>query len=473
MGNRSRSSYRWRASALTPAAAGQLCSAYEWSGLIDESLEFGKAETRPKDICRAFARTRYWATYNWLVGAVIALRLSFYDYGFRLVGESKAETAKIKEWLEEEDNGTTQPSRAQQVYAYVQDVWNEWLLNDNVISFWRDGTRMKPRPIVLPPEDHKYSDEFGEEILHLKHGLPPSRIDMMKSLTARQKQELKSSSVIKLTKEGALLSGGEVVDIGFHFEVLKRARIGVGLGWPRMCPVFKACAQAESLEASDELRAYASRKLYEKHTMGHEIRNGTHAGLKTHFLTDARSKAVEQKVKDKKGLVHLMTNFDHAVDWLQPDPKFFEGKKYASSIERLLLWSMPLGQMIFAKGVAPFLFEILKVQALKERELVGRHLERTIAEAFEPPAPVKVQWSVRCFKDMRTATDLIKQGLASGPVSQEAFLEEAGLDVETERERKAKEAELPDDVTLPKFDKDHGQQPAKPPGRKRGSPDTT
>jgi hypothetical protein len=230
-----------------------------------------------------------------------------------------------------------------------------------------------------------------------------------------------------------------------------------------------------ALEAGDRLLGEECRVLLKQHRLGHEIRTGPHAGSSVHFIKKQRADEVEKRLKGKTGKVEITTNFDHQIEHVYLDPKFFAANKYDGVERRLIWWSSPLGQMILARGgVAPFLMEILRVQALDARSLVGPYVTAVINEAFRPPVRIGVDWSTRVFRDGRIAAELLKFGLTTGPLSQRTFREEAGYDDEQEREQKQAEAEQPDAEKLPVFDASHGTRPAAPnakqPGRPAGTP---
>lgn len=388
---------------------------------------------------------RYYRDYNWFVIAVLGLRRGFYNFGCKLALEDSGSQNKFNNW--EKKHGPT-------VKTYIRDVWNEFLGINNAISFWRTGG---PRPIVLPPEKCRYDDRFGIERLFVRHGLTPAEID---ELPAKLRKLYTGKTEIEILPED-----------GQFFKVLKEAPMGHGLSKPGMASVFAPLKQIEGMEAGDNVLAHESRMLVKQHLFGHEIKSGPKAGSPQHFLHKSTSDAAQRGFKGAVGLVEVFTNFDQTIKHHYVDPKWFDTKKYDGAERRILWWSLPLGQMVMARGgVAPFLMNLLQVQAEDARELVLPHLVEVINKAFDPPYALTVKWSNRVFRESRLATDLLKMGLQIGPISQRTFREEAGFDDIEERERKRIEALQPEAETWPIFEPSQGKLKGQP-GRTRGTPD--
>jgi hypothetical protein len=403
----------------------------------------------------AFIRAKHWYRYNLFIQAIVDLRLAFYNYGMALKPmtsgrQQPTEGGGFEKWWE---------ANGEAVRRFVREVWLEFLVQSNVISFWRDGTALA---MLLPLEKCDYDDTFGQERLKFRHGLTSEQIGKLED--AKLQERYRRTSEIELDPA-----------FGENFKVLKLERVGNGLGWPALATVLTACEQMAALEAGDRLLGEECRVLLKQHRLGHEIRTGPHAGSSVHFIKKQRAEEVEKRLKGKAGKVEITTNFDHQIEHVYLDPRFFAATKYDGVERRLIWWSSPLGQMIVTRGgVAPFLMDILRVQALEARALIGPYVTQVINEAFQPPVKVSVEWSTRVFRDGRIAAELLKFGLTTGPLSQRTFREEAGYDDEQEREHKRAEAEQLDAEKLPVFDASHGTRPAAPnakqPGRPAGTP---
>jgi hypothetical protein len=422
-------------------------------------LAFGQ-DNPQQNIEDSFGKARYWFRNNWLVQNIILLRYVFFNFGFKIKAIDKADQPKVDVWLARRMPGVKKKiTIEQELKRYGRDAWLELLTLQNVIGVWAE----EGRPLVFPAEDCEFTDVFGAEVLTIETNLTRETIGRMKGLSAAEKDALlnvNATGKLKLTHGNG----------AFSFDVVKREKIGKGLSWPGLATIFTTCAQNESLEVGDAVMAHMMRRVYELHKKGHEIKSGPHAGFSTHFLKPDYAKKTESNIKGKVGHVAMCVNFDHTVDFPRPDPKHFDAKRYASAIERIKLWGLPLAQMILDRALNPYQMDILKAQALGEREMMKDHLERIASECLKAPVPVAITWSNRCFRDSRLAADLLKYGMQWGPLSQTTFLDETGYDAETERENKDKESKLPKAQVEPLVDANHGKD-QKPAGKKRGTAD--
>jgi len=384
------------------------------------------------DFRRSLELARKFYQESWFVGPIMDMRIAFFNYGFKVQAAKKKDTKAINEWLENGDeimNGITD---------YVRDAWMEWMLFDNGVSFWlKDGSR----PIMLNLDQCNYKDAFGREILKYMHGIPDKEIDDL-ALPAELKKAMKANPEVELPEN--------------MYRVLKRVKMGMGFGWPRLMGIAKVMAQVESMEVGDNVLGYLCRFVWEQHKMGHAITSGPHAGFNNWFWKKERASAFKKETDGKIGHMRITTNFDHEIAFPYPDMAHFKTEKYQAAVDRLMWWAMPLGHMILAKTITPYLLDLLRTQAETERDIMGRHISAALNAALRPPAKIKVAWSSRIFRDNRIAADLLKFGLGGGPLSQRTFLEEAGFDAEEERARKREEAELTDDEKQPAYDPAHG-----------------
>ena len=416
---------------------------------------------------QVFYMTRNWFERQVFIRQIILLRFALYNYGFRLTGQDKKSSAAVKDWLAGKWYGIPIKKIMAQ---FVRDAWMEWLIQDNAIAIWRKragGTR----PLVYPVEHCSYSDDFGVERLSFAHGLAKTdinKLDKPGQLDTTERKELLSSKDINLEK-----TGNSATSKLFDFEVMKRARFGFGLAWPQLRTVFNTVGAWESLEMADWQLCDALRTVYEMHKIGHEIKNGPHAGSNAHFLKKVRAEAVRKLIGSSKNTLasvkRLIVNFDHAIEYPRPEPKHFEASRYAGMLDRLVYWAMPLSQMLFAKSVNPFLMPIFKAQATTERELVGAFIESVLVKTLGAPEQIKAEFSDDVFWDSRLLADVLKTGLVTGPLSQETWLNKSGFNAQRERELKDGENDLPMHQLTPVFDAAHGNNPG---GRKPGKGDS-
>ena len=410
---------------------------------------------------QVFYMTRNWFERQVFVRQIILLRFAIFNYGFKLTGGGGKKDKPVNDWLKEKWYGIPIQKIVTQ---FVRDAWMEWLIQDNVIAVWRKRTG-GTRPLVYPVEQCAYADDFGVERLSFAHGLTRSSIGSLK-LPKEEDKVLRESKDINLTK-----TANAADSTLFDFEVVKRSRFGFGLAWPQLRTIFNTVGAWESLELADWQLCDALRTVYELHKIGHEIKNGPHAGSSAHFLKKTRAEAVRKQIAPTKqtlaSVKRLIVNFDHAIEYPRPDEKHFKGERYSGMFDRLLYWSMPLGQMIFSKSVNPFLMPMLKAQAANERGFVGDFIKTVLVKTLGAPENIQVEFSDDVFWDTRLLADILKTGLTSGPISQTTWLESAGLNPERERERKDGESKLPKHQVTPIFDAAHGDQK---PGDKGGRP---
>jgi hypothetical protein len=449
---------------VEPSARGnrrsEICSSehVDFSSLDRQRIEGVYYGTESSDDLKAaIVKARYFSRRNLFIRAVNKTRLAFLNAGFCLVpaeGANKKTRAALADWMKKNR------SRHEMVCKYVRDAWREWMTSSNVVSFWRVDSA---RPTLLNPEDVTFKDTLGSERLKFRLNITDKQIDDM-DWSPAVKARLKESKTIDIGHDDDL----------FFFKVLKDDKVGTGFAWPDLMPVLLALGQQESLEAGDNILANASRLILELHKMGHEIKSGMLAGSARNFIKKERAEAVQKELKGKVGHVRMAVNFDHAVDWPRPDPKHFEGKKYASIVDRLIWWSLPIGHMITARALNPHLMDTLRTQVLDARAEMAMHLDEVINEVFGAgegglPFRVSMKWDHRCLSDSRLLFEMIKNGLNAGPVSQTTYLRSAGLSEEEEREHKQDEADLPKDQTHPLYDAAHG--PPKPNGKPPGKND--
>jgi hypothetical protein len=439
-------------------AAISTASAWEGERVLDGfasigrvEAELSKAQDNPMDRPRQFEKARHHWKSQWFIREITRLRYAFYNFGFRLGAEGGSESA-VKKWAK---------SSRKQYRRYAREAWLEWLIQDNVVGIWRQKGG-KP-PVVYPPENCQLIDVWGTEMLKIRHGVTQDIVTTIGAFSKVEQAEFaKNPNEIKLTHDNPV----------FGFDVLRRERTGSGFGVPTVADIFSVAAEMVSSEVALQTLAAACRLVIEQHALGYEIKSGLHAGSKANHMAPERVDGLKKELKGKTGHIRLATNFDQkiimAANW--PDPKHFSETRFSAGMMRLAIWSMPLGQMLLGKNMNPFLMTMLRVQAAAEREFMEEHLRTIFIEGLGAPENLKLRWSNQCFVEPRIAADLLKTGLAAGPISQETFTYEAGFDREDELENKEQEAKLPKSHTHPIYDAAHGPE-KKPAGRKQGTRD--
>lgn len=408
---------------------------------------------RPEDIRATFKLSRSWHKQNWFVEQVNNLRTAFYNYGLRIAPAEKNQKEKLKKWLD-------QPANRAELLRYISTVWDEWFLLDNVVSFWRK--QAKVTPYILLGETCKYTDAMGIEKMKVDLGYTKQQLE---------DSGLTSDEIRRYTSREITLDE----DYDEYFRVLTRGAKGQGFCIPKLYRVFRTLSQCESMEVGETMLAYAGRLVLRFHQLGFEVKSGSNAAKQAEYLwKKTRATAIEKFFKGRQGFAETTGQFDHKINYVWVDPKLYDPKKWDTIVSRMLWWAGPLGFMMLAKSVSPFLLGMLKAQAEQDRRIVGAHLETVINDGFRIGVPVKLSWSNRCFYDGRLAWDMVKTLMQQGPLSLTTSLEEAEFDPAEEADRKKSEAPLNrDDELLPKFDPNHGKRPNENPGRKTGMPDNS
>ena len=426
----------------------------------------------PDDLKQGFKQARRWAKSNEFIKQVVGLKSAFFNHGFKLVTEDRAQKDALTKWQRADAR------RWRETVRYVNEVVKEWNTQDSVVTFWRDGDREENKtPFLLLPETVKYSDAMGVESLRVCLGY--SKKDLQENADG-----LSDKAIARYSKNEIKLDEA----FGEYYRVLTRGLRGQGLAWPEMYSVFRTAAQQESMEVGENQWAFAARSIYEQHTIGFEARNSVTAQSQAKFLySKTRAADIKKIFTGKLGFSRHITQFDHLIKYvwagLQGD-KAYDARKWETISARLQQWAGPVGYMLAGKQVNPFLLGMLQTVIVQERaDFVGPYLEEVLNEAVMPTGlRVKVQWSDRCFRDQRLAWTMVGGLMQQGPLSLTTALEEAGFSPEEEAERKRLEAKPDMDAALlPKYDANHGNAPGggkqkgkagRPPGTKDGEGQT-
>lgn len=411
-----------RSSATTPRASRAFCSG-DVQCAAPVTIKSLQSRECPGDITSALAEAWRWYDQNWFVGTVVELKVAFFNHGFRFIG---MDAPRARELLKNEP----------WIRSYVESVWRDRLIYDNVVTIWLDAEQVRPQ--TVRPEKCEYTDALGKE--KLKYRSPWKAIELPTGLARRW------SNVVEFDAEK-----------GEHFRVLKRARVGDGFGLPTSYRVFRALNQCESMEVGDALLGYLSRTVIRQHKLGCDPKSAAFKSKIPHYYTQARADAVKATFGSTLGFVEAATNFDHAIEYPYPDPKLFAAEKWKGVLDRLVWWGGPLAFMILAPTSNPYLMPQFHQEAMAERPRVAAHLSEVLRSYAK--LEVDCRWSSRCFLDPRTSAELLTAGLSAGPLSQTTFLESAGFDPDEEKERKKEEAADDPKLHLPIYDKDHGQEP--------------
>lgn len=399
--------------------------------LRPEDLLFRERPSTPQD---CFMRARSWQKENWFVHTVNQGKVDFYNYGMELV--PKENTKQNRKKLEDfwEKNKRIYLS----THQYCKEVMREFVLNQNVVSFWREAPETKMVPFLLLGEQCDYVDIFGVPRLWWNPNYKP--VHMPQSNDVFQFSGMSGKDIKNRYFTGQKIELSE--DWDEHFEVLTTNYRTMGFGIPDLYSVFRTLTQNESMEVGDAMLGLLSRRVVLDHKLGFELK-GMGASPNAAFQKDVsiwtkkRGDALIKYFNGRYGFIETTSNFDYAQKVWALDPKLFVGTKWDTVINRLLWWGGPLGFMIVCKQPNPFLLGIFKSMSDGVRSDVGMHLNFTLNQGVSKlPMEIEVKWSDRCFLDMRLAWDMVSGLMKQGPLSLTTSLSEAGFDPNMELELK-------------------------------------
>ena len=413
---------------------------------LDNDISTGSQKLRPEDLLSrerpatpqdAFKRSRSWCAENWFVEQINLLKRGFYTYGQAFVPVDPKDHDKLKKFWQEK------PDVLRALNRYHREVWQEWLALDTVISFWREKT--KTAPFLFKAEICKYADRGGIRILKVKLDKPeftPTKVQ-----SENETGGLGYEAMIERYFKGKEITMDATTEEQWdeHFEVLTRGLRGEGFVLPRLYAIFRTLSQVESMEVGETMLAYAGRRVIHRHKLGFEARSNTPAAnfqKEFSMWTKKRAQAMLSFFSGRSGFMDTVDNWDAELDVFLGDggPKNWDGRKWDTVIKRLLWWAGPLGFMLLANSMNPFLLPILKSAAEEDRKEVSDHLNFVVNQGFELPCRIKVKYSNRCFLDSRLAWDMVNGLMKQGPLSLTTALHEGDFDPQTEERRKLAEA---------------------------------
>lgn len=432
------------------------------------NLEQSQALEHPKSVSGTITRARHWVKESSFLSTLLPLKRSICNYGFELAPADSKDQKRVEEWLageavtridsavDPETGVTITPESTatirELVSNFAQEVWWDYNLFDAAISVWDDAYQAAN---TLPIETVTYQDKLGIEFLRYTHGLAEREIALLPD--DRQTRYRNNSVVVFDAAEGE------------HFKVLKRARIGDGLGEPSIFAIFRILSEVDDKQVGQRRMAHGMRRVTRLHRIGHEIKQGNNAGKPLFHLKKKQSDATKKLFVGVDGFEDTCVNFDHFIEFPWPDLKVFDKVLWEGSDHRLYQWAGPIGQMITATQERPFLPNLLRAHVEEERGKVGEYLSAVINKAFRPPSPIKVVWSDLIFQDARLQAEMMKFGVSQGFVSIATARQWIGVNGAREDLRKITEADDPDAEKkfLALWDSSHGISPAK--GERSGS----
>ena len=206
--------------------------------LMSRDINTGSEKLRPEDMLfrdrpgtpqSAFEKARSWQKENWFINLVNRGNVDFFNFGLRILPEDNtpANRTTLADWFRKN------PKAKREMQRYVKTVWREWVLNQNVVSFWREE-KLKNVPFLLLGEECDYTDAMGIEILQWK---PTYKVNQM----PREDGGFQFSNVVETTTapsgfnkdwKNRYTSGRKIMldpdKYDEHFEVLTTGYQGQG-----------------------------------------------------------------------------------------------------------------------------------------------------------------------------------------------------------------------------------------------------
>lgn len=436
-------------------------SAEQPAGTMVTSVEVLVPGGRPQKLKDVFKRNRELsgqveerAANSW-VSEWLRVRALCFNDGFSTFepqiaapvrAEKRADGRRAKvEWLDQVRGRST----ARAVLGRLnEDLWSEWLLQDNAVVFWMAvGTfisgRGLPEPVVLDAEICEYRNDLGGEVLTIRPG--------KRKLSETEKEALEATPggarwVAAYEKGDAVVVDAKArEEYGENFAVLTRAKRGKGMGIPRLRAMYGLLQVLEHLQTGDASGAFWARDVIRQWLVGFEPRTDDLAKMENLYkMTPGKMRALTEGKKNKRGSWELATNFDVAMKWLFADPAMFAADKYKGTLGQLDRWGGPAMAMAMTGQAAPHLLTALAAEGRSERGLVGAFLEELAGRSDFFGKPVRVSWNANTFMDHKTMLERLRTGGANGAVSVTTQREWLGVDNEEEGRRLQLELKTPE-----------------------------
>ena len=249
-------------------------------------------------------RARSWAKENWFINLVLRGNADFFNFGLEILPEKNTarNRAALQEFFEK------QPKLHMDVHRYIDEVMREFVLNQNVVSFWRQ--KKKYVPFLLLGEQCDYIDVMGVPRLWWNPNFKPQ--EMPKDNDVFQFSANSSTDVKNRYFAGKKIELDPKWDE--YFEVLTTNYRGLGFSVPDMYSVFRTLSQTESMEVGDNMLALLSRRVTLDHKIGFELKGqnaGPNAAYQKGFSlwTKKRSDAMLAFFNGRFGFVETTSNF--------------------------------------------------------------------------------------------------------------------------------------------------------------------
>lgn len=345
---------------------------------------------RIKDPVAVFKRCRELAQTTGFIEWVLHLKKLLFNDGLQITGLEK----------EEEREGLAR---------VVRDIWQEYLVQDSAPAIWKEAGEGLPVVQIVDCEGVTYENDFGEETLGIKYDARP--------VSEAQKAKLGSRYADALSKGEVIVWGAEA---GEDFAVLTNAKLGMGLGRPRLFSIFEDLAVHGLLVKGDWNAAWTAKDVIRQFSVGHEIKSGNMQGLPVHFLKASMRDAIHKSVKDKSGAFDIVTNFDVELKYPAFDFDFFKEEKFKAVRQRLLEWAGPVGTFYLdiQSRDDEALLTILNAEMRAARADVARLFQKIIAkEGFGSVKAAALKWDSLTLASLQRKISLINTMANNGVMS--------------------------------------------------------
>ncbi len=358
-----------------------------------------KTAYKTTDLTEIFKKCRHEATYSNFVNWVLYFKGVLFNDGFRVPGADAAHMPALR--------------------RIANDVWTEYLINDNAVCFWTPTGSASPStgsaaelPVVqvFDCEDVDYDNSLGIESVTL-------RFNKKIKLTGAQKAQL-PERYVKALEEGRLLVLDE--DEDEFFRVLTLQKVGKGLAVPRLRAAFDDLSTLALLGKGDWNAAWTMKDVIRQIKKGHQVTGGNLAGMPVHFMKSEEKDLILKGLQGKTGAFDVVSNFD--VDIMYPlfDPKFFSEDKYKGTLMKLIQWSGPVGLLFHSDLTRSLedLIPIVQAEADYHRLVVASHLESIFNDPnFSGMSGLKVEFSPVTFVTVKNVLAYVTAGVTNGLMS--------------------------------------------------------
>lgn len=413
------------------------------------------------DICH---RVQYYLANSSYLRMFMGLKMSIYHWGFQVRAKDPADQEKLDAWFDEdvrptvadlqlEDMGTRElieieanESNRERVYKFCRDAFQKFLEYDTVVSLWIDG---RDYALLRPLEYFLYSDIMGIETMKYAHMLSVPQIE---TLPKEQQGRFIGHPWVFVNPK-----------YGEHWKLAKRSPVGEGFGIPWLMPAFMILGEEESKGVGMHELSWLMRNVTRLHKIGHEIKNGPLAGRPYYEWNEEESNAALSDFKDVIGSNDITCNYDYVQEFPWPELEKFDETCWQGSHFRLNRFFGPIAQMMYAKGVTPYIDKQVKALATHDRnEHMRPFLTYTIKKAYKPPVDIEVVWQDDIFAPAQLEQEMRKFVTLQGNVSPPTMQEWIGLDPAKESERKLAAVNDKDAQKkhMPIYDPAHSSSPA-------------